>query len=208
MQVPRPAFTSIPGRLAGRPAAGAVMSGESSADEAPRPGLGCIHLAKVANMSSTCRGLEMWSFMPQASARSRSPAMASAVMAITGSLAQRDCSRILRVAVYPSITGIWQSINTPSKSASRSSCSSACAPWKARLSSMPALSNSSHASSRFNSLSSTSNSRAPRRLAMALALCPTRSLARVSICGALPSTAPSDSSKVEGVTGLVSTTGN
>ncbi|MCY1380048.1 hypothetical protein D9M69_678290 [compost metagenome] len=99
MQVPRPAFKSIPGRLAGRLAADSVVTGETSADIAPRSARGCIHLANVANMSSTFKGLEMWSFMPQASARSRSPAMASAVMAITGRFAQRDCSRILRVAV-------------------------------------------------------------------------------------------------------------
>ncbi|MNR41799.1 hypothetical protein D3C85_1602370 [compost metagenome] len=75
-------------------------------------------------------------------------------------------------------------------------------------SSIPALSSNSHASSRFSSLSSTSSSRAPRRLAMALALWSVRLLARVSTWGIFPSTVPSASSNVDGVTGFVSTTGN
>ncbi|MNG31346.1 hypothetical protein D3C84_1171240 [compost metagenome] len=60
---------------------------------------GLIHLARVANMVSTLIGLAMWSFMPQASTRSRSPLIALAVMAITGNAAKRGCWRISWVAV-------------------------------------------------------------------------------------------------------------
>ena len=50
------------------------------------PWAGFTHFARVANISSTTIGLAMWSFMPAASTASRSPTIALAVIAITGSV--------------------------------------------------------------------------------------------------------------------------
>jgi hypothetical protein len=69
-------------------------------------------------------GFDKKSFMPAASHCSRSPASAFPVKAMTATcgfltaLEARNC----RVASKPSISGIWQSINTTSKSAAQSAC--------------------------------------------------------------------------------------
>ncbi len=102
MLVASPARWSMPARCAGRasgPAAPTVSAAIAALPTAAARCTGRIHLAMVANMPATFSGLEMWSFMPAASASSRSPAMALAVIAMIGSAAKRGCSRSRRVAV-------------------------------------------------------------------------------------------------------------
>ena len=60
---------------------------------------GVIQRAMMPNMRSRSRGLVMWSFMPHWSTRSRSAAMALAVMAMTGSSFQSAWARMRSVAV-------------------------------------------------------------------------------------------------------------
>lgn len=60
---------------------------------------GTIQRAMMANMRARSSGLVMWSFMPQRRTRSRSAAIALAVMAMTGSSLQRSVERMRSVAV-------------------------------------------------------------------------------------------------------------
>ena len=99
--------------------------------------------------------------MPAARQRSRSPAMACAVMATIGVRrpVAGSASRMRRVASKPSISGICTSIRMRSKSARRAAASTASRPFIAWVSECPRFSRMPVASARLITLSSASRMR-------------------------------------------------
>jgi len=93
---------------------------------------------------------------PASRHRSSVPFMASAVSAMMGMVWPR--SRRMRVAVKPSITGIWMSISTRSN-AIRPAASTASLPLRAFWTTAPARLNTRLISLRFESPSSTIRTR-------------------------------------------------
>ena len=75
-------------------------------------GLGATHSSSRATICSRSSGLARKAFMPTARAASCSSAITPAVRAMMGSPVRPRSSRINRVAVSPSITGIRTSIST------------------------------------------------------------------------------------------------
>ena len=155
--------------------------------------------------------------------------MALAVMARIGKAANRGFSRMRRVAVKPSITGIWQSMSTPSNGNAvapsevarprevAASCDMAAScdvaasraarasrPLLATTTSIPAWASSSRASSWFTSLSSTKRMRAPATLAIASERVSNRAgWPAASITRPLPRASQPASSRLFAVMGLV-----
>ena len=91
----------------------ALSASAASAGSALR-GPGLTHLSSLAARSFGSTGLAIWSCMPASRQRSRSPAIALAVIARIGKSFSALSLRISRVAVSPSITGICMSISTTS----------------------------------------------------------------------------------------------
>ena len=64
-------------------------------------------MARVANMPSTCNGLEIWSFMPQASARSRSVSLRKTWMCRWSGGTVTKITTEKRKALLDSVVGKW-----------------------------------------------------------------------------------------------------
>src|ERR1019366_102188 len=97
------------GRRSDIPAWLLVPTGVSAA------GLAGIHLRRASKRNSNLTGLGRWSSMPAARHCSRQPARNSAVIATIGTCRwEPSLRRISRVAAYPSISGIWQSMKIKS----------------------------------------------------------------------------------------------
>ena len=140
-----------------------ATSADDSNGDGARP---AIRNSKATNRFKS-NGLPTCSFMPAAKQASRSEAMALAVMATMGNSFSPKSSRIFRVAVKPSITGICKSIKTTSNGVcvdcTAATASTASCPCSAICTLAPSSSSNSRATCWLLALSSTTSKRKPCR---------------------------------------------